>query len=130
MGAAPPSQEGNAVEAFGRSWRIRVGLGGVAAVALAIAIWGVRPVSAPPRASLGPPGRQVAAAAPPVDLERLYTLDHLVLEGDPVLDLRAPARVSAGPPRRAVAEPHAATLWIQILCVAALYTLYLPARSW
>ena len=115
------------MESFGRSWRIRVGLGGLAAVALVVALWGFRPISAPPPVSLGPPALRVAAA-PAVDLERLYDLDHLVLEADPVLDLRMLAPVGAGPPGPPVPEPAVATLWI--LAVAALCTLYLPARSW
>jgi len=116
------------MERFGRNWRIRVGLDGLAALALALALWGVRPMTAPPPVSLGPASHDAAVAASVPDLERLYTLDHLILEEDPILDLRTLAPVGAGPPEPAVPEPAAATLWI--LAFAALYTLYLPARSW
>jgi len=114
------------METIGRTWRIRVGLGIVAVLAGGLGVWSLRPLpaSAPTSAGAPPPGQ--VAAAPLLDLARLHSLDHLVLASDPILDLRAPAPVGAGPVAPSVPEP--APLWI--LGFAALYTLYLPARSW
>jgi hypothetical protein len=117
------------METAGRKRRIGVALGGLAGGILAMALWGVRPSPLPPPpVSLGPPPPSAAAAPVTLDLDRLYDLDHLVVVGDPRLDLRTLAPVGAGPPEPAVPEPGPATLWI--LGFAALCTLYLPARSW
>ena len=119
------------MEAIGRSWRIRVALGVLAALAGGLGVWSLRPMPAPApvAVSLGPSQPQLAFADPIVELDRLYALDHLVLDGDPALDLRATAPVGAGPPvPSGLSVPEPARLWI--LGFAALYTLYLPARSW
>lgn len=124
------------MEDHGSKLWIRGGLCLVAAVLLVASELGPSPdlrgggpgtSPTPPAVSAGPPTTQ----APAVDLDRLYDLDYLVLAGDPppldlgpalVLDRRPWGR---GP---AVPEPGAGVLWI--LAVTALYTLYLPARSW
>jgi len=115
------------MESVVRRWRIGVGLCGIAMAVLAVVVWGFRPTPAPPPVSTGPAGRDVTLAVE-LDLDRLYLVDHLVLEGDPQLDLLDLAPVGAGPPGPPVPEPAASTLWI--LGFAALYTLYLPSRSW
>ncbi|MBW2448239.1 MAG: hypothetical protein JRG83_20275 [Deltaproteobacteria bacterium] len=116
------------MEAVGRNRRIGAALGLAAGLffgALAAWLWVSTtqlPAVAAPRPSLG-------AEEPVVDLARLYALDHLVLEGDPILEFASLPAVGAGPARPpSVPEPGAATLWI--LGFAALYTLYLPAGSW
>lgn len=97
------------------------GVLGAAAAWLWVTTTQLPPVAAPP------PGPGVEA--PAVDLARLYALDHLVLVGDPILELSLTPPVSAGPESPPpIPEPGSATLWI--LALTALYTLYLPAGSW
>ena len=113
------------MEAVGRKWRVGVVLGVLGV--LALVGLALHPQADLPHVSSAPVSRPVAE--PIVDLGRLYDLDHLVLDGDPVLQLDRMAPVGAGPNRSsAVPEPAPATLWI--LGLAALYALYLPARSW
>jgi len=114
------------MEAVGRKWRNRAALGllaGLLPVGLA------RLASSPPAVSAAPPPSRPGASRPLVDFDRLYRLDHLVLEGDPHLELRPLGAVGAGPAGPpAVAEPPPGSFWI--LALTALYTLNLPARSW
>lgn len=113
--------------AAGRKWRIGVALGVLAALVLLPHIADLGPEPAPA-------GHPAAPVRPVVDLDGLYDLDHLVLVGDPELDLDAlvpvgpVGPVGAGPPGPPVPEPGAAMLWI--LGLTALCTLYLPPRSW
>jgi len=116
------------MEAVGRSGRIGLVLGALASLALAVALWEDRPAPRPPPTSHARVGHDAARAQPALDLDRLYALEHLVLEVAPRFEPHALAPVGAGPAEPAVPEPGAATLWI--LGLAALYTLYLPARSW
>jgi hypothetical protein len=70
------------------------------------------------------------ALVPGLDLDRLYDLDFLVLEGDgPRLALGPDLPPAPAPGRLdAIPEPAASLLWI--LGFAVVCTLYLPARSW
>lgn len=83
------------------------------------------PVPAAPPVSSPPP-----VVVPVVDLDRLYDLEFLVLEGDgPRLALGPDAPPPPGPARPdAVPEPAGSLLWI--LGLAVVCTLYLPGRSW
>jgi hypothetical protein len=65
-----------------------------------------------------------------VDLDRLYDLDFLVLEGDGPRLALGPEAPPAPPGARlgAVPEPAGSLLWI--LGFAVVCTLYLPGRSW
>ena len=113
------------MEATGRSWRIAVVLG-VLGISIPAGL-ALRPSpELPPVSSAAIRSRP---AEPGLDLARLYDLDHLVIDGDPLLDLDRIAPVGAGKPvAAAVPEPAAPMLWI--LGLTMLYTLYLPARSW
>jgi len=119
------------MEAIGRRERVALVFVCLGALVLgAVGSWVLATLASPepPRTPAAP---AVAREAPPpgLDLAHLYDLDHLVLAGDPVLDLAPLAAVGSAPPGSApVPEPAPATLWIPAL--AALCALYLPAGSW
>lgn len=112
------------MEAISRNGRVGVVLGVLGCLlAAGITSW-FQPGAVP--SHLEEPG--IAGVEPAVELAGLYSLDHLMFEEEPVLDLLRLAPVGSGPPSgAAVPEPRVATLWI--LALAVLYALYLPARS-
>jgi hypothetical protein len=115
------------MEASGRKWRIGVALGLLAGLVVTVLVLRGHPESE--RVPPAVPAGLVAVGAPGLEFGRLYDLDHLVIDGDPLLELHEIAPVGAGPGASPpVPEPGAAALWI--LGFAALYALYLPAGSW
>jgi len=112
------------MEVVGRKWLNRVALGLLAALLPAgLARLATAPVLPAPVET------RPVAARPFVDFEGLYSLDHLVLEGDPILELHPLGSVAAGRAgARAVPEPAPGALWILVL--TAVYTLNLRRRSW
>ena len=117
---------------IGRKWRKRVALGLIATPLLVVLA--LRESSGPPAVSSPPPPVRPVPSRPVLDLDRLYTVDYLVLVGDPPGLLRLDSIGPVGGSQLAwvsssqVPEPAAGALWI--LGFAALYTLYLPARTW
>jgi len=112
-------------------WKLRIGAG--CGLALLCGLLAHGPASVAPAVSSPPPATVSPAVSPTVsrlDLDRLYDLDFLVLEGDgPRLALGPDAAPPPDPGQLdAVPEPAGSLLWI--LGFAVVCTLYLPARSW